>query len=440
MRSKVDAMGRSPPVDRSQTDATPSLHHAMLVRHSHSPIASNEPPAGGMASRRAWLRHCGAGALAVATGGCHSELPRRFRVSGPSMSPTLWGPHHPVRCDHCGVAFRIHAGPLAPAGETFPCWHCGQPVRSPRGAAAPGDTVAIQPWSAAGQSLLGDDGLRSSDGRPLRRGALVAVHWQGRLRLKRLFALPGRRVRLDGRRLLVDPGWEGASVSVSPTLLPVDLDAHRAESRWAPAAGGALWHRRDRRWHTSSTAESRARRIPERRSASRWLVYRHVSVYDGGQPAPVRDDYPGNAGLTRQLHPATALVLDLDVQFESEGEVEAVFFTGGKARAMRARGSGWCSFHFDASETTVSGNATEPAPVSATRPVALRLSRGGGVLSRIRLQRHVDYRLRRRDPREPYPLRLAGDECFVLGDNVPVSVDSRHLGPLPIDQIVGTVG
>jgi len=51
---------------------------------------------------------------------------------------------------------------------------------------------------------------------------------------------------------------------------------------------------------------------------------------------------------------------------------------------------------------------------------------------------------------EPYPrgdtdidsfpeYRLASHECFVLGDNRPVSIDSRDFGPVPVDALIGTV-
>jgi signal peptidase I len=37
------------------------------------------------------------------------------------------------------------------------------------------------------------------------------------------------------------------------------------------------------------------------------------------------------------------------------------------------------------------------------------------------------------------PLTLGPDEYFFMGDNRPVSHDSRSFGPIPADQIVGRV-
>ena len=57
----------------------------------------------------------------------------------------------------------------------------------------------------------------------------------------------------------------------------------------------------------------------------------------------------------------------------------------------------------------------------------------------IRVTRSVHYRLRRRDDRSNYPLHLRAGEYFLVGDNVPVSIDSRDFGPVDREWIVGRV-
>ena len=68
------------------------------------------------------------------------------------------------------------------------------------------------------------------------------------------------------------------------------------------------------------------------------------------------------------------------------------------------------------------------------RPIVSKLGDG-----RIEVHRRVRYRLRRRDAVDRYPLTLPDGQWFVVGDNVPVSIDSRTYGPIAGDSILGIV-
>ena len=59
----------------------------------------------------------------------------------------------------------------------------------------------------------------------------------------------------------------------------------------------------------------------------------------------------------------------------------------------------------------------------------------GTQLRDVRLFRDVYYERRPSD--EPGPWRLAADQVFVLGDNSPVSIDSRRWGPIDANHILG---
>ena len=83
--------------------------------------------------------------------------------------------------------------------------------------------------------------------------------------------------------------------------------------------------------------------------------------------------------------------------------------------------------------------AVEFAPVSAQTPVAIRVLEGSVQLSCLQLARQIEYRLRPHDDRARYPIRLGRREYFVVGDNVPVSLDSRDFGVIQERAIKGRV-
>ena len=57
----------------------------------------------------------------------------------------------------------------------------------------------------------------------------------------------------------------------------------------------------------------------------------------------------------------------------------------------------------------------------------------------LQLARQIEYRLRPHDDRSRYPIRLGSSEYFVLGDNVPVSLDSRDFGVIQERAVKGRV-
>ena len=54
----------------------------------------------------------------------------------------------------------------------------------------------------------------------------------------------------------------------------------------------------------------------------------------------------------------------------------------------------------------------------------------------LELDRFLDYRLRRTDKVSQYPIKLTDDEYFMIGDNVPISIDSRTYGTIQRNQII----
>ncbi|GAA4448222.1 hypothetical protein GCM10023156_11100 [Novipirellula rosea] len=259
--------------------------------------------------------------------------------------------------------------------------------------------------------------IQPEGGNQLRIGDIVAVQVDGRMRVKRILGLPGDVVSLQQRRLLVNGKrlemiLAEAGGTRKPAFVDVDIDQHRSDSRWVRAS-----EPRD----------------------SDWLVYHHQSVYEHLRPSEIYDDYPCNVDVIRPLDPVDQLAVTLSLAAAARVDV-AFYSIAGTRLATR---------HLVANEPlTISvGHAELADSISLTpqTPIAIRVRDELGqdeLGQRVRLndlcvRRSVEYRLRRRDSDAMYPLTLKQNECFIVGDNVPISVDSREFGPLSMNNVVG---
>jgi hypothetical protein len=149
--------------------------------------------------------------------------------------------------------------------------------------------------------------------------------------------------------------------------------------------------------------------------------------------SPVWDDYPYNVTLSRTLFPVDRLRLRGAV--DSDVRLRIAFWSeAGSVAAERTliEGDAFCVSYFD-------GKTSEGLPVTARQPVAIQIEGSPATLRNLKIERLVEYRLIPRNSLEVYPLRLGADEWFLIGDNVPVSIDSRDWGAISDDQILGRV-
>ncbi len=373
----------------------------------------------------------------------------RYRVSGPSMNPTLWGPSRSVRCEICGVTIRIDEAVLAQANanrtaKTSPpssvqCWHCGGSIAGER-------LIAAMQHPPLSPDLVDVTACPPTE---LDAGDMVLLQHRG-LHIKRLLGKPGQTVSLDeSNRLLIDGS---KPLFAEMPRVPVDDDRFRDSSRWYGAAASSHWQRdSDRTWTASGDAG--------------WLVYEHANVYRGNRPSRVLDDYPGNLGVQRPLLPATGLTLHFKItaptdQRQTEMHVWAAFWTEGGINLqhqlvpVNSEVSIQAQSQVDPPAASQISNAKELTAISGNsltpeRPIGLRLASTNYATVAVQdlsVTREVLYRI---DPsRRPhtypaenssptFPLPLGDDEWFVVGDNVPLSIDSRHWGPIKTHQILG---
>jgi type IV secretory pathway protease TraF len=318
----------------------------------------------------------------------------------------------------------------APAANLV-CAHCGNPLslESRQDSDVGGESVGTSGISFDTVTIETRDEIDSS-GDALSRGDVVAVRWQGRIHVKRLAAAPGDEISLRGNRLLVN------RVRIEDTLcsrqlsfpipwMLVDDDKRRESSRWSAHDASderADWTRdQDGRWDSFFSSGS-----------STWLVYRHRSSSRGNLSSPVWDDFPYNVSLSRKLFPVDRLRLRGTA--ESDVRLTVAFWSeAGNVAAERTliRGEAFCVSYFD-------GATSEGLAVTARQPVAIRIE-GAATLRDLKIERLVEYRLNPAHDLAVYPLHLGADEWFLVGDNVPVSIDSRDWGTIPEDQILGRV-
>jgi len=362
------------------------------------------------------------------------------QVVGESMAPSLMGARWKLDCPTCQIKVMIPAKNSAPVGPSpenhMRCWHCGASISKElirtSGTLVPGDSVHID-----------------SQTRSFEIGDSVAIDVDRRMRVKRILAVPGDVVSLEGSRLCV----RGKRFPVSLPLVQVDSDRYRSESRWEPCrdADASNWNRVNRTWVFELSTQSVSTEQPEQ--ADDWLCYHHRSVYRHNQISPVMDDYPINTSIVRRLNPVEHLALEVivfdDHQLASQQPIrlETLFWgPGGVRRSETSLVPGTATLIRASTPSQANvGQFSELTSlvdaVAATHPIAIRFVDGVNQRRRIELNvlREIEYRVRPHDDTAGFPILLAEDQYYVVGDNVPVSIDSRTFGPIKTNQIIGKV-
>lgn len=334
-----------------------------------------------------------------------TNLQPALRVIGPSMSPTLWGPSRILTCRQCEWTTRtLEAGELSPRAPI--CFRCGSREHTELGTRIAGDQVRIDPYAY----LLGSP----------RIGDLVAIEMTtGGLQVKRVVGRPGDVVAIDltGRVTVNGQAWR----------LPL-LGLHRQ-----PAKPGIEVYNHDQ----TLTENSRLN------DCGNWLIYHHRNVHNRGLPDTILDDNPANLRLSRTLYPVDHLYLELIVDCDSNCRLDVVAKLGDKPRAAKLElypgrqrvlleldGQNWKLWEGKVAAEPLSFTTfkSETCKISSQQPLAIRFEDGVNV----RLESFWIGRGVRFDPpgeladRWRRGIKVPAGHLFVLGDNGPASLDSRH--------------
>jgi len=365
-----------------------------------------------------------------------------LRVTGPSMAPTIWGPHAEIVCQTCEVGWKLHWQPEHRPQEIITCWNCGAVVPIDRASQLPGDDVVVVPLNTdtihRGDLVAIADTSTTSDLNP--------AAWV----VKRVAAVPGQSIAHENGWLYADdqPLW-AVDAAGQPIWIIVHDDSFRATHEDSRATRGSWWRPRSFRFGVEQS--QRGFDLYAQKRPSDWLDYHHQAVHNAMRPDVIRDDVPGNAAESRALVPVDSVAVSFEAQASESAELEVVFRIGDRTVVIKRTLKAATSHHWLRSDDAVDLVGDTP-PQTAARsdqpesvprplvPISIRLTAGHATLRNVAVWRPLRYRI---DPRtaadQAWPIRLQAQEYYLLGDNVPLSIDSRHWGPIPRHRIVGRI-
>ncbi len=375
-----------------------------------------------------------------------------------SMAPTLLGQHLELTCRHCHFQFELGLDPSGRAGRPA-CPNCGwTDVDSARTTERTGDRLLVQKFTYAWRSP--------------RRWEVVVFRQAlegGQAYVKRVVGLPGESVQIRQGDVYVDGQIARKSLD---ELRAARVLVHDAAS--VPAVGDG----RDR-WLSAPLdawqwAEGRYVRegLGQGGGSADWLTYRHVDP-DRSRPGPVRDFGPYNGLDVPADHRVSDLMVEAEVRVgpgpdallvRLEGqdrraliripldgraaptvvtEGEPIVPAGARAatvdegRAARLEAA-WVDRRLAVAwdgvplfEAIDFDPPRRPWRTPTDRPLAIGVEGPGTVvIDTLRVYRDLYYTGGlAAGPTRPFgvevPHRLGTDEYFVLGDNSPISNDSR---------------
>ena len=405
---------------------------------------------------RIWLGgfFCGAVAIAalvlIARTFFVQGLLAKVETSSGSMAPWLIGPHGEAQCDVCQMPFAVDALD-PPDREKLDCPNCG-------GRTAQRRSTEVAP----GEQVLIDRSAYSND-RPQRWQVVVfrCPDEPGTLCTKRVVGLPGESIEIRDGDIYINGHIARKSFAEQQDTAIVLHD-----SRWrAPAAGesqsGWTSEPKSDGWTRSPGLFSYPARDTASTDQSATL---HFHSFRRGRPSPLLDDYAYNQNVTRPLNTITDVLLEFNLAMRRSGSLrisadthdqryEVVFSNDGNPMVTLTRdGQPIDSFR-------CSNNFAEPAHIvcslfdrqlllaidgetifqtpfnpptgkhhlNQSPAISIEANSIDVELKNLRLQRDIFYtqpRTARWGFGEPY--QLGPNEYFVLGDNSPISLDSRQ--------------
>ena len=410
--------------------------------------------------------------------GCQ-QAPTDAIVSGGSMAPTFRGEHFQLQCDDCRYPFSIDANNV-PKSSLAVCPNCGNPKISFYG----------QPLQSSTRMTVHQpvDSINRWDVIAFNEPASNNRNEQ-RLLTKRVVGLPGETVQLRDGNLLINGELIRKPYKLNQQVrIPIFDSRFKATSkskRLIPANEVSGWNTETNGWSFESQQA-----VPANKTGFDWLEYQHIKGYrhsgDRYQVSPIEDDYGYNQNVARKLHHVNEVMLQLQIENEATAHLAVSLFRDQKQSCQKQ--SCHIEFQFDRLRILVSAGKEPPVEVEAewlntpsslieisnfdgqlqiihnhekrylrtiavgsnvnSKPndvmpssqISLGATNGNVRISSLQIFRDIHYYCETTNQTdEAVKFELGADEYFVLGDNAPISIDSRIFGPIRRTSIVGLV-
>ena len=374
--------------------------------------------------------------------GCYGSTSIPAEIVGDSMAPLFCGTHLSQRCPNCDFTFVCRSGKDL---SSVQCPNCGSPF-TPQGRTLPADRVSVD-----------------SDSTP-RRWDVVAFEHGGKRMVKRVVGLPGETVTMADGNVLID-----GIVLIKPAEILEQTRQLVFDSK-----------------HRNPAA--RAQLIADHDADIEWTNFRHQQNYPHTDSLPVADWPPiqdnssYNQNVGRRLNDVDELAVRLDLTLqhgatfklqrsirkatylltlsvdESSGRYAGALTSGIAERTFSGTFNTTAGRPFEASISfsNIDGRVTAGLNENVLVDVPTKFGRQPiseqvnapylkfgfnkpplGSVARCRIWRDIHYFADAAPPKFQLPQSLERGAYFVLGDNVAVSRDSRHFGP--IKKVIGTV-
>ena len=397
---------------------------------------------------------------------CKQSSPIPAEIVGDSMAPLLCGERISQSCPRCGLSFEYGVSKRL---KTVDCSNCGKQ------------------FLPAGKIIKADQVLVSPGKIPDRWDVVAFEHGDKKTLIKRVLGLPGETIDISGGDVFAD-----GELIQKPAQIVQQTKRQVFDSGFScPQVLNFLNHDADY-WQNQKGALVHQSSDGD---AFDWIIYRQQDKSSSHEDPDGEDlssfelsqikDHDGfNQSLSRRLNVVEDLIVQTDLNLSAGAKFRMVRVCRGTTyettltvdEALRE-----CEvrFSFDDTESSFRMPCVDvfrrEVPISVSfsnidRAIKLVVNeetivqitesaskidgqalperqlpyfkfglsrRSNGRVNRCRIWRDIFYFAERGAKKFRLPMKLGQDEYFVVGDNVPVSKDSRHFGA--VANIIGTV-